>query len=328
MRVVGSAVGIDIHAPKDAYFSYFNSPYIGHDIGSAIDIYPRHQEWNGDIVSPVSGKVTKIRRMRMGKPKQFPTEDFDYGIGIIPEESDAEMVRIMHCKPSVAEGQYIRIGDPIGTAIRSRYFNYWTGPHYHVEILPLNSFLRSSMSFPLELTYKFESKKSPKTPERIEFIVRSVTEDNIVGYAEGLGHTSIGDLVGLSAITGNQMTTGILDGGFSHYRIGGVIGSSVLKKNDRVYLNDSSVGIVYQTKSGASLFRRGPSIRSYLDDTELRGLSCFIYSKYYTKRMTPQLILIPKKYGQFNRIFKEGDLCELNIKTETTWLKPTDPQGV
>ncbi|MHA2352262.1 MAG: hypothetical protein ACXABX_03995, partial [Candidatus Thorarchaeota archaeon] len=132
MRIVGSAAGINIHAPEDAYFSFFNSPYIGHDIGSAIDIYPRHQEWGGDVVSPVSGKIVKTRKMRMGQPKQFPTHEFDYGIGILPEESDTDIVRIMHCEPDVSEGENVVLGDPIGRAIRSRYFNYWTGPHYHV----------------------------------------------------------------------------------------------------------------------------------------------------------------------------------------------------
>ncbi|MFW9808555.1 MAG: hypothetical protein ACFFE6_04150 [Candidatus Thorarchaeota archaeon] len=321
MRIIGSAVGIRIHAPEDAYFSYFNSPYIGHDIGSAIDIYPRHQKWNGDIVSPVSGKIVRIKKMRMGKPRQFPTDEFDYGIGIIPEESESDIVRIMHCKPSVLEGESIGLGDQIGTAIRSRYFNYWTGPHYHVEILPQNAFLRSSNSHPLYVDYKIESRKSRRTSEMIEFLISSVTDDNIIGYAESLDHSTVGDLVGLSAATKKERISGILDGGLSHYRIGGVIGASDLKKNDQVYLSDSCAGIVREAKSGASLFTRGPSIMSYLDNIELRGLSCFIYSRYYTKRKTPQLILIPKRYGQFNKIFNEGDLCELRITSRNNTVK-------
>jgi hypothetical protein len=313
MRVIGSAEGINIHAPEDAYFSYFNSPYIGHDIGSAIDIYPRHQKWGGYVVTPVSGKIVKTRKMRMGQPKQFPTHEFDYGIGILPEVSDTDIVRIMHCEPTVSEGETITLGDYIGRAIRSRYFNYWTGPHYHVEILPLESFRRSTKSYPLELEYQFETRKPNSLQKAIEFSVGSVTEDHIIGYAENLGHAKIGDLVGLPAVSEEGNIEGILDGGLSHYKIGGVIGATELRQGTHIHLMGSPVGKIRDTKPGASLFNRGPSIRTFLNNTEIRGLSCFIYSKHYTKKKTPQLILIPQKYGQFKGLFNEGDLCELRI---------------
>lgn len=321
MRVVGSASGINIHAPDDAYFSYFNSPYIGHDIGSAIDIYPRHQEWGGALEAPISGKVVKTKKMRMGQPRQFPTNEYDYGIGILPEESNTNIVRIMHCEPAVSEGETVNLGDHIGKAIRSRYFNYWTGPHYHVEILPLESFSRSSKSYPLDLEYMFESKKLGSSHENIEFLVDSVTEDHIIGYAENLGHTTIGDLVGLSAETEEREVVGILDGGLSHYKLGGVIGASQLKRGIHVNLWDSAVGVVRDTKSGVSVFRRGPSITSFLDNMEIRGLSCFIYTKHYTRKKVPQLILIPKKYGQFKGLFNEGDQCEFRITSSNNTVK-------
>jgi hypothetical protein len=321
MRVVGSASGIKIQAPDDAYFSYYNSPYISHDIGSAIDIYPRHQEWGGAVVAPVSGKIVKTKKMRMGQPKQFPTHEFDYGIGILPENSDTDVVRIMHCEPAVSESETVNLGDHIGNAIRSRYFNYWTGPHYHVEILPLESFQRSSKSYPLEFEYQFESKKPSNSLENIEFLVDSVTDDHIIGYAEHIGHATIEDLVGLSASNEERETIGILDGGLSHYKLGGVIGSSQLKQGTHVKLLDSSVGSIRNTKDGTSVFRRGPSIISFLDSTELRGLSCFIYTKHYTRKKNPQLILIPKKYGQFKRLFNEGDLCELRITSSNNTVK-------
>ncbi len=321
MRVVGSAMGIDLHAPDDAYFSYFNSPYIGHDMGSAIDIYPRHQEWNGEVLTPVSGKIVKIKKMKMGQPKKFPTNDFDYGIGILPEESQADIVRVMHCETNVSEGESVNVGDCIGKTIRSRFFNYWTGPHYHVEIMPLKSFTRSSKSYPLELEYKFESRAIQSSNDTIEFLVNSVSNDHVIGYAENLGHTSIGDLIGLSATNENKQITGILDGGLSHYKIGGVIGTASIRVGSQVHLRDSSVGTVRCNKSGASLFRRGPPIAAFLDQIELRGISCFIYTKHYTRKKTPQLILIPKTYGQFKGLFHEGDSCELRITNNNNMVK-------
>ena len=319
MRVVGSAAGINVHAPDDAYFSYFNSPYIGHDNGSAIDIYPYHQEWEGAVESPVSGKVVKIKKMKMGQPKQFPTNEYDYGIGILPEESESDIVRIIHCEPTVTEGETVNLGDHIGKAIRSRY--YWTGPHYHVEVQPLDSFQRASKSYPLELNYHFETKRPTGSHDDIEFLVESVTEDHITGFAEDLGYATMGKLAGLSVANDESEVVGILDGGISHYMIGGVIGTSDLEQGTRVSMLDSPIGTVRDTKSGVSVFRRGPSITSFLDNTLLRGLSCFIYTKHYVKKNVPQLILIPKTYGQFKMLFNEGDLCELRIESSNNTVK-------
>jgi len=321
MRVVGSASGINIHAPDDAYFSYFNSPYIGHDIGSAIDIYPRHQEWGGDVEAPVSGKIVRIKKMKMGQPKQFPTHEYDYGIGIIPEESNIDIVRIMHCEPTVCEGETVNLGDSIGNTIRSRYFNYWTGPHYHVEILPLDSFPRSSQSYPLEIGYQFETKKPDNAQMTVEFLVNSVTEDHVIGYAENLGYAAIGDLVGLSAANEGGEIIGIIDGGLSHYKLSGVIGTTNLEQGEHVKLQNHPVGTVRDKKEGATSFRRGPSITSFLDNIELRGLSCFIYTKHYTRKNIPQQILIPQKYGQFKGFFNEGDLCEFRITSSSNTVK-------
>ena len=313
MRIVGKAKGIKLYAPDDAYFSYFNSPYIGHDIGSAIDIYPRHTEWGGAVVAPVSGKITRIRKMKMGQPKQFPTNDIDYGIGIQSETSETTLVRVMHCEPAVAIGESISVGDQLGTAIRSRFFNYWTGPHLHVEVVPQEAFLRSSKSFPLELEYHYETKVASVFHDVSEFEVRSVTEDNIIGYANGLKHARIGDLIGLPAVGDGMRVEGILDGGFSHYKIGGVIGTSKLVIGSSIHLTQHPVGAVAYTKPGASLFRRGPSVKTYLDGHEIHGLSCFIYTQHFTEKGRPQLILIPKQYGEFNGALNEGDVCELRI---------------
>ncbi|MGD9396705.1 MAG: hypothetical protein PVJ05_09780 [Candidatus Thorarchaeota archaeon] len=320
MRVVGSAAGVKLHAQDDSYFSYFNSPYIGHDLGSAIDIYPHHQEWGGPVVSPVSGTVVRIKKMSMGQPKQFPTNDFDYGVGILPEESETDIVRILHCEPSVSEGETVHLGDNIGRAIRSRYFNYWTGPHYHVEIQPRESFRRSSKSYPLKLNYKFESKQRESIETSVEFLVDSVTEDHLVGYARNLDYAEIQNLSGVSAIVDNEVV-GILDGGLPHYRIGGVIGTTDLKEGYHVNLLNSPVGTVQQTKSSVGVFRRGPSVTPFLDDIELRGISCFLYPKQFTKQNIPQMILIPQKYNQFKGLFNEGDLCKFRVTSDINTVK-------
>ena len=321
MRIVGNAEGITLYVSDDAYFSYFNSPYIGHDIGSAIDIYPRKAEWGGAVVAPAAGKIARIKKIQMGQPKLFPTDEVDYGIGIQTETSEANLVRVMHCKPAVTTGESVGVGDHLGTLIRSRFFNYWTGPHLHVEVVPLEAFKRSSKSYPLNLEYHYETQPAIEFHDAIEFEVGSVTEDNIIGYASSLGHARIGSLIGLPAVGERKKVEGILDGGISHYKIGGVLGASNLKRGSMVRLMQHPLGIVANVKPSASLFRRGPSVTTILDGHELHGLSCFVYTKWFTKKGTPQLILIPKKYGELKGVLTEGEICELEITSSNNTVK-------
>ena len=321
MHVIGEANGIMIHSPEDAYFSYFNSPYTGHAHAAAIDIYPYHQEWGGPVASPISGKIVRLQKTKMGRKKEFPTEDFDYGIAIQPEDKDENIVRIMHCKPSLKEGELVDLGDTIGSTIRSRYFNYWTGPHYHVEIMHLDSFPRSTQSYPLELPFRFDSIIARETSTEIEFLVESVTEDHIIGYPRNLSITSIGGFYGLSAFDNESNIVGIIDGGLSHYRHGGIIGHTFPIEGSLVGLRNLPAGMIRYPLKGASFFQRGPSLSCFLNDKKLRGISCFIYPKQFKKQGVPQLVLVPKVYREFIGTVSEGELCKLKIDSYNNMIK-------
>jgi len=321
MHVIGEAKGIKLHSQEDAYFSYFNSPYTSHSQAAAIDIYPHHQNWGDSVASPVSGKIIRIQKTKMGRKKEFPTEDYDYGIAIQPEVTDAAVVRVMHCKPSLKEGATVNIGDTLGSTIRSRYFNYWTGPHYHVEIMHLDFISRSSRSYPLELPFKFDSKPTGDVLSDLEFIVESVSDDNIVGYARDLAHLSIGHFSGLSAIDIESRVVGILDGGLSHYNHGGVIGHTNAITGSFVGLRNLPTGMIRRSFKGASFFQRGPKISSFLNGNELRGLSCFIYPKQFKKQGVPRLVLVPKSYREFSGKISEGELCQLKIVSCNNMIK-------
>ena len=314
MRILGTAGDITIKAPDDAYFSYFNSPYIGHSLGTAIDIYPRHQEWSGPVLSPVSGEVVKIRKMQMGKEKQFPTEDFDYGIAILPEHTTKDVVRVMHCKPTIQEGEKLDLGDQIGCAIRSRYFNYWTGPHYHVEIVPLDSFSRSTKSYPLDIPVGKKQHHAGNNKSCMEFLITQVSDDCATGFSNESSYTNLGDLAGLSAEVGNSSETGIIDGGLSHYPHGGVLGSKTTKEGELVHIRGQPVGRIISRRNSVSYFERGPLITASFDGIDLRGLSCFLYPRCYTKRGIPQLILIPREYRGFRNLIENNSVGLLEIK--------------
>ncbi|MCK5265050.1 MAG: hypothetical protein KAR03_05530 [Candidatus Thorarchaeota archaeon] len=321
MHVIGKAKGIRIHSPEDAYFSYFNSPYTGHAHAAAIDIYPFHQEWGGPVASPVSGKIVRIKKTKMGRKKIFPTETFDYIMAIQPEEADASILRMMHCKPSLKEGEIVDLGDTIGSTIRSRYFNYWTGPHYHVEIMHLDYFSRSTQSYPLELPFSFDSITARESSTEVEFLVETVTEDHIIGYPRNLSITSIGDFCGLSAFNSELKIVGIIDGGLSHYKHGGIIGHTFPIEGSLVGLRNLPAGIIRYPLKGASFFQRGPSLSCFLNDNKLRGISCFIYPKQFKKQGVPQLVLVPKLYRELIGTISEGELCKLKIDSYNNMIK-------
>ncbi|MFW9769410.1 MAG: hypothetical protein ACFFF9_11865 [Candidatus Thorarchaeota archaeon] len=314
MRVVGIASETEIYAPDNSYFSFYNSPYISHGQGSSVDIYPYHQSWADIVASPATGKVVKIKKMKMGHPKEFPTEDHDFGIAIQPEHSLTDIVRILHCKPTVVVGDLVEAGDEIGETLRSRFFNYWTGPHYHVEVMPLESFERSSQSYTFKQIFHYSSSEGTKPSAEIEFEVIQVTKDFVKGFPKNIEHVSISGLIGLAAKNRKDMKLGILDGGISHYKQGGVVGGLDIKANTQVYLARNPVGTITESNH----FLTVPAITSSLDGSSLRGLSCFIYPELYTKKAVPPLVLVPKEYDQFTGIIQEGDLCQLEIKTRTT----------
>jgi len=313
MRVIGSASGIDILAPDDAYFSYYNSPYISHSQGSSVDIYPSHKSWAEDVVSPVSGKIVQIKKMKMGNPKPFPTEDFDFAIGIKPESSDDSIVRIMHCRPNLRIGESVSIGDSIGVTLRSRFFNYWTGPHYHVEIMHEDMFHRSSRSYSFECTIDTSIlKASPKKKSEAEFEIdlSEVTKDYVSGLCKGIGWASYGDLKGLPASDNSESVMGILDGGISHYKHGGIVGGRDLEIGEEVFLANLPVG----TASNSNMFMRGPVISAYIDGHRLRGISCFIYPTIYSQSDEQPMVLVPQQYDQFTGLLREGDTVLLQLR--------------
>lgn len=321
MYRIGEAKGIKLYAPNDAYFSYFNSPYIAHSHISAIDVYPNHQDWGGPVITPTAGKIVRIQRTKMGRRKEFPTEEYDFGIAIQPDASANAIVRILHCKPTVQEGTIVDQGDQIGTTIRSRYFNYWTGPHFHIEVMHIDTFQRSTRSYPIDVPFRYSATKIKEILQETEFTVSSVTEDCLIGYPRDLSHTSIGNYSGLSAIDSSKKIAGILDGGISHYKQGGVIGHEFPKYGQSIGLQNIQIGSVQKHTEYASFFSRIQSVSSYLNDKELRGLSCFVYPKEYNRKGIPPLVLVPKSYNEFKGVISEGDLCTLKVDSANNMIK-------
>jgi hypothetical protein len=321
MRTVGIASEIKILASDDAYLSYSNSPYIGHALGTAIDIYPAHQEWGSPVLSPVSGKIVKVKKIRMGASKAFPTDEHDYGIAIQPDEENTNIARIMHCEPHIKEGERIDSGDILGHVLRSRYFNYWTGPHYHAEIMPMEYFSRSSKSCILDTTLDATPHQFGKMPSTVEVLVSDVSKDRAIVYPQKSIHARVKDLYGLSIQDKDEKPLGLADAGLSHYDHGGVIGKNGLQRGDEVYFGEVSVGKVNDIRKGLSSFKRNAAITVSIDGRDLRGLSCFIYPLHYMKRGSLPVVLIPKKYGDLENILEQDSTALLTIRSYSNMNK-------
>ncbi|MHA1934623.1 MAG: hypothetical protein ACW97A_05035 [Candidatus Thorarchaeota archaeon] len=313
MREVGKAVGISLLAPSDSFFSYFNSPYTGHKNGAAIDIYPQPQEWGCIVPSPISGIISRIRKVKMGKAKEFPTEPYDFGIGINAEDGDDYLVRVMHARPEVREGDIVEVGDPIGHTIRSRYFNYWTGPHYHVEVLKKQDFHRSTQSVPLEVNAERLVAFIKDASSELECNVHSVTPDHVMVSSPHSPFGKSRDLYGHLAMTQNGAPIGLLDAGLPHYAHGGIIANSNVSESNTVHGWRTILGEISSDIGGRSSFEGLNTLNISLDGVPVRGVSCFIYTENHLVQGVPPIQIVPNHYKEFSGRISEGDTVLFSI---------------
>ncbi|MFX1262949.1 MAG: hypothetical protein ACFFAZ_12745 [Promethearchaeota archaeon] len=316
MRSIGIAGGVPLYAKDDSFLSYFNSPYIGHKRSSSIDVYPSHQSWNGPAFSPVDGRVLRVKKLRMGMKKVFPTSDSDYAIAITPEEDDEVVVRVLHCTPSLSEGDLVSKGDVIGELLRSRYFCFWTRPHYHLDVMDSKHFLRSSQSFPLNLELKPAQVISGDDTNQFECEVISCTKSVIVVVAKRQAFVKAGDWYGHLAILGDNGNIGLIDAGIPHYEQGGIVGSSLVQTGATIRVWNTEVGRVTDSREGMAVFSTDLSFRVFLGQYRMRGISHHLYSKHQLANNSPPIILIPLSYGQYEGKLSEGDRFVLSTSLQ------------
>ncbi len=318
--MVGSAAGIDLFAPADAYFSYFNSPYVGHKQGASIDIYPSHEEWGGPAYSPIAGQIIRIKKMKMGKERTFPSEEADFGIAIAPEGS-TDIVRILHCVPEVDEGTTVEAGQRVGSLIRSRYFNYWTGPHYHIEIMKARDFSRSTKSYLLDVELASVQQVQQKSVSELECLITSVTDDVIMAATDDSPIAISGDLVGHAAHCGSDRKYGLLDAGVPHYSHGGILGIAKPVEESSVTAWGTNIGYVVANLDSRLPFKRGEPFQLAFEGEIIKGVSCFAFTKKQTVKGSPPVIMIPRQYGGFSGKFAEGDVGVLSFKRPNDIVK-------
>ncbi len=176
MKKIASHGEIDIFAPERSRFSFLKSPYAAHRTHSAVDIY--YADFGGEALSPVDGEVIDIQNF--DTPTPFKGRDFtEYVLAI---RQNKHVVKILHVKPDVSQGDAISKGDRIGTFIHNGYYTFWNDPAMHVEVRKQGDYLRASNNLELMPNIEWNELPSSKTIE-LECSVEETNERYTLLYA-------------------------------------------------------------------------------------------------------------------------------------------------
>lgn len=202
-------------------FSLYNSPYVAHEDGSAIDLYPsaaiQGQESGQDdsattrervVASPVSGTVLETRTVTAPSKPYAVAQDHL----ILVDTGDA-IARLLHVEPEVVAGDAVSRGEPLGELVRSGFFAPWVPNHVHLGFRSRDAdYHRASGSLPLELDVDIR---------RLDWNGTGtvVASGDTWARLDAPAHPTPGDgFVGLGS------DGAVLDGGFPHYPGGGLLG--------------------------------------------------------------------------------------------------------
>lgn len=201
-------------------FTLYNSPYVSHDSGCAIDLYPEGPH----APSPVAGEVLETRTVR-APPKPYAV-DHDH---LILLETSHGIARVLHVDPIVTPGDEVDCGDILGTTIRSGYFAPWVANHIHLGFRGRDTDLyRASGSLRVAVDVPIEPLPWDGSGEVVEIGDTFAVLDSPTHPAPGEYY------VGLEGSRGIA-----LDGGCPHYPGGGTLPGS----NGPVTLAGTRVGM-------------------------------------------------------------------------------------
>ncbi len=203
-------------------FSLYNSPYVAHERGRAIDLYP-WPEAEEAIPSPIAGEVLDCRRVS-APPKSY-AEEHDY---LILVDTGEHVARMLHVAPIVEPGDRVAVGDVLGRTVRAGFFAPWVDNHVHLGFREHGAnHRRASGSLPLEVDV---------SPRGLEWDGRGRVQEVGETYVvlDAPTHPALGERwVSVAADDGYA-----LDGGLVHYEGGGRYGG----RDDPVRLLGQRVG--------------------------------------------------------------------------------------
>ncbi len=299
---------IQISIPKTSHFSIGTSPYYAHQHGLAIDIYQKLELENYKVLSPVSGKILKIRKLVAPKPIFPEGIDKDYLL-LISNPKNSEIVwKIMHVNPNLEVGENIEIGNILGETIRNGYFAYWSSPHIHLEIRSVNNAIRArgGINFSLALKKKHINQEVSEdiNINRIPVTIQSIYPEMILANLPQHFYRQIIPIYGVISKVHNKEC--ILDGGIPHYNIGTVISQRGFNSNSShsVFFGNNKIGSLHEI-NGQFGFFKFDKVKFLLNEKEIRGVSL------YLANFIPLIKMIPYKKNEFS--FKPNSIQYLSI---------------
>lgn len=301
LEFIASCEGIKIYRFDVDYFSLFNSPYYAHAHEGALDAYLFGDKSIFHCLTP--GEVVGLRRIKAAALRRFPHNEFDYVILIRSEENPSLIVRMLHVKPFVEEGDRVNIGDPLGEPLRSGFFDPWTSLHAHIEVKHPDYAFRAKGFLPMVLNVNGEVRGGEE--EDISLEVIDVNDTYVLACVDDRCTVSFGKVRGLGVRVGGKL--GILDCGLPYYRRGGVIlaGGGSIKTGEIVTLGGTVIGWVCGfARSGVKIAVRDVSLEC--EGVPLRGISAFLS---LTEKVMVKLV--PREDKDFK--FGEGDVVRLKI---------------
>ncbi len=270
---IAKGLSVDIYAPNDASISFFNSPFPAHRASKAVDIYPANAKFGDVALSPIEGTVKAIHEY--SSPNLYPDKQplSEYLVLFECITNPEVNVKIIHLCPSVRVGDEIKVGDKIGTFIRSGYYPFWVDPHLHVELRDQRDAVRAGGGYPLKVWHEKQAKKSGLKP---------APEGNLSGTVTHVGSRytvirlsndawgNIGYFSGLKVSVGSSV--GIVDGGIPYIGYGGVLVDQEVKVGQHVSLAGTRIGEVTSVFKNISKFRVY-SFKVMVGDCEYMGVS-------------------------------------------------------
>jgi len=185
-------------------FTLYNSPFVAHDAGCAIDLYP-----DGDRApSPVTGEVLDTRTVD-APPKPYAADE-DH---LILVDTGEYVARMLHVDPAVDAGETVAVGDDLGTLVRAGFFAPWVPNHIHLGFRPHDrNPYRAAGSLPIDVAAEIRGLAWDGTGTVSETGETWARLDDPVHPAPGEQFVGLGS------------DGGVLDGGFPHYEAGGLLG--------------------------------------------------------------------------------------------------------
>ena len=187
-------------------FSLYNSPFVAHDGGCAIDLYPE----GGRAISPVAGEVLDTRTVQ-APPQSYAAED-DH---LVVVDTGDHVARLLHVNPGVEPGETVAVGDDLGELVRAGFFAPWVPNHLHLGFREQDADpYRAAGSLPISVDVDVEPLswdgtgtvvEAGETWARLDSPTHPAPGERFVGLAGGAG--------------------GVLDGGCPHYEWGGLLGA-------------------------------------------------------------------------------------------------------